>query len=135
LPPRRLEAFGAAEVRIVDILPFETGNVVEQQREAGPVSGRVSGRRDAAQVREIAGVERDDAIESVEVLRRNLTGTIGGNVDTVALRQEPVPAESTAMFSPAFSASWRSAASASGERQILPRQTNRTDGVWGMCPA
>ena len=32
------------------------------------------------------------------------------------------------MAIPAFNAACRSAASASGERQILPRQTNRIDG-------
>src|SRR3569833_532855 len=42
--------------------------------------------------------------------------------------QWPVPAESISSSRPASSAAFRNAASASGERQILPRQTNSTDG-------
>src|SRR5688572_5572837 len=43
--------------------------------------------------------------------------------------QSPVPAESTSTSSSARAAAARKAASASGERQMLPRQTNRTAGL------
>jgi hypothetical protein len=42
--------------------------------------------------------------------------------------QPPVPAESTCTASPACSAACSNAACAKGERQILPRHTNKTEG-------
>src|SRR3977135_1398214 len=45
--------------------------------------------------------------------------------------QSPVPAESTSTSRPIRTTSARKAASARGERQILPRQTNSTAGFRG----
>jgi hypothetical protein len=82
LPPGVLEALRSSVIGIGDVLTREARYLVQQQRP----SRRRAGRRDAFEVCEIRGVQRDDAVEIVKVLRLHLPGAVGADVDAMAHR-------------------------------------------------
>jgi hypothetical protein len=128
-----------AIIRIGDRLPLPAPRHGRAAATARPLP---SAGRSASQVGEVLRVERDDVIEAAEVLgltcraRRCEMSTPFRAATAIARGsggrptcQSPVPALSISTSRPSRSASRRNAASASGERQMLPRQTNSTDAL------
>lgn len=79
LGPGDVEAGLVAEPGVGHRLALAAGDVIEQQAEFG----RRVRRGEAAQVRQVVVVQRDDVVEAGEVGARDLTGAKGADVDPV----------------------------------------------------
>jgi hypothetical protein len=118
-------------------------DVIEQHRQLG---ARIR-RFQPVQCGHVVAVERDCVVVRPKIFHRHLPGAqsadayamAGGGRDRAPIRRAvdipvPVPAKSISTAMPALWAATRIGPSVSGERQILPRQTESRRRTVGIIP-
>jgi|GEM_PF-1084423 hypothetical protein len=133
--PGGVEVGGGAGVGVGDALTLAPRDVIQQQGEAGGGACRRQSARFCGSSARMWSKRVKSSAVTCRALRSDISipfrraAAIARGSGGRPMCQCPVPAESSLSASPCCRAACRNAPSASGERQILPRQMKRREGM------